>query len=152
MALPSLFQYLVEKDRWVVIREFEQGMYRDYVIANHAMQFHHSIAKDTDWTSFVRTAGSKGGGFGRLADPCNLAKRMGHHTDDPFEAFQVISAMPEIALRELSAWRLRKLIVEPLLLIPSLPFLILAVLPWIREPSLQVVGWWADGPVKRLID
>ena len=152
MTLPVLVQRLVDEDGWEVLRNHSVGMDEAYIVGNEALSFRESKAKDIDRVYSVSRAEIGSRTFGVLMNPCKLAARMGFNADDEFDAFDFIAKWPDHAVRELGKFRVRSLYLEPVLLIPILPLIVLAVVPLIRNRILGIVGLWTEGPVRRLVD
>ena len=111
--------------------------------------FEYDEGKDVDPQFWVSRLERKP----RMA-PFALAKRMGFSALGVADALQFIASNPQRAAREIDKYKVRKRYLEPLLIAPVLPLLV--VLPFtpasIRNKLLGLIGRWSDGPVQRAVN
>ena len=150
MTLPALFQRLVDDEGWEVVADEQRGMDDRYEVRSELLRFSSSIAKDAERHFVVMESGDRRVAWGAM-NPRNLAARMGGKTNDELVAFEFVASSPKRAVSELRKFSARRRYLEPILVFPTLPLIIFALIPPIRKSVLRIVAWWTDGPVNRLV-
>ena len=150
MALPTLFQRLVDEEGWEVVCDEQRGMDEKHEVRSELLRFSSSITKDAERQFVVMESSDHRVAWGAM-NPRNLAVRMGGNTNDELEAFEFVASSPTRAVSELRKFSSRRRYLEPILLFTTMPLIILALIPPIRKSVLRIVALWTDGPVKRLV-
>ena len=149
MGLPVPFRRLVDEGGWLIVCDDRDGLQYRGVIKDDLLKFGYDEGKDVDPQFWISKLERKP----RMA-PFALAKRMGFSALGVADALQFIAGNPQRAAREIDKYEVRKRYLEPLLIAPVLPFLV--VLPFIpasiRNKLLGLIGRWSDGPVQRVVN